>query len=54
MAVSNLPMLIEGSMSMAAYDSPLDMAEALMEAGKDYIVRFELAEHQDDAQEDGI
>ena len=23
-------------------------------AGGDYIVRFELAEHQDDAQEDGI
>ena len=53
-AGSNLPMLIEGSMSMAAYDSPLDMAEALMEAGKDYIVRFELAEHRDDVQEDGI
>ncbi|HBA69976.1 MAG TPA: PTS fructose transporter subunit IIA [Lachnospiraceae bacterium] len=54
LAGSNLPMLIEGSMSMAAFDSPLDMAESLIETGKDYIVRFELTAHEDNAEEDGI
>lgn len=54
LAGSNLPMLIEGSMAMAAFDSPLDMAESLMETGKDYIVRFELTAHEDNAEEDGI
>ena len=53
-AGSNLPMLIEGSMSMGIYDNPLDMAEALIPTGKDYIIRFELAEHNDDTEEDGI
>lgn len=53
-AGSNLPMLIEGSMSMAIYDNPLDMAEALIPTGKDYIIRFEMAEHEDNAEEDGI
>ena len=53
-AGSNLPMLIEGSMSMAIYENPLEMAEALIPTGKDYIIRFELAEHNDDTEEDGI
>ena len=53
-AGSNLPMLIEGSMSMSIYDSPLDMAEALIPTGKDYIIRFEMTEHEDDTEEDGI
>ena len=47
-AGSNLPMLFEGSMSMGIYDNPLDMAEALIPTGKDYIIRFELAEHNYD------
>lgn len=54
LAGSNLPMLIEGSMAMAAFDSPLDMAQSLIETGKDYIVRFELTVHEDNAEEDGI
>lgn len=53
-AGSNLPMLIEGSMMMGAFDSPLDMAESLIPTGKDYIIRFELAAHEDDTEEDGI
>lgn len=53
-AGTNLPMLIEGGMMMAAYDSPLEMAETLIPTGKDYIVRFELEVHQDDADEEGI
>jgi len=54
LAGSNLPMLIEGSIAMAAFDSPLDMAQSLIETGKDYIVRFELTAHEDNAEEDGI
>ena len=54
LAGSNLPMLIEGSMAMAAFDSPLDLAQSLIETGKDYIVRFELTAHEDHAEEDGI
>lgn len=53
-AGSNLPMLIEGSMMMGAFDSPLDFAESLIPTGKDYIIRFELAAHEDNAEEDGI
>lgn len=53
-AGSNLPMLIEGSMMMSGYDDPLEMAEELIPTGKDYIVRFELEEHQDNDDEDGI
>ena len=54
LAGSNLPMLSEGSMAMAAFDSPLDMAQSLIETGKEYIVRFELTAHEDNAEEDGI
>ena len=54
LAGSNLPMLIDGSMAMAAFDSPLDMAQSLIETGKEYIVRFELTAHEDNAEEDGI
>ncbi len=54
LAGSNLPMLIEGSMAMAAFDSPLDLAQSLIETGRDYIVRFELTAHEDNAEEDGI
>ncbi len=50
LAGSNLPMLIEGSMAMAAFD----MAQSLIETGKEYIVRFELTAHEDNAEEDGI
>lgn len=53
-AGSNLPMLIEGSMSMGIYENPLEMAEALIPTGKEYIIRFEMTEHKDDAEEDGI
>ena len=53
-AGSNLPMLIEGSMMMGAFDSPLDFAESLIPTGQDYIIRFQLAAHEDNAEEDGI
>lgn len=53
-AGSSLPMLIEGGMMMSAFDSPLDMANALIQTGQEGIVRFELEEHHDDEEEDGI
>ncbi len=53
-AGTNLSMLVEGFVMMGAYESPLDMSEALIPAGKNYIVRFELEEHKDNEDEDGI
>lgn len=53
-AGTNLSMLVEGFVMMSAYESPLDMSEALIAAGKNYIVRFELEEHKDETEEDGI
>lgn len=53
-AGTNLSMLVEGFVMMGAYTSPLDMSDALIPAGKNYIVRFELEEHKDDGDEDGI
>ena len=54
LAGTNLPMVIEGASMMTAFDDPLELAETLIETGKDYIVRFELVAHQDDSDEDGI
>ena len=47
-------MMVEAASSVEFYDDPLDMANALMQTGKEYIIRFELEEHEDDADEDGI
>ena len=54
LAGTNLPMIIEGASMMSAFDDPLELAETLIPTGKDYIVRFELVKHEDDADEDGI
>lgn len=53
-AGTNLPMIIEGATMMVAYDDPLELAEILIPTGKDYIVRFELVAHEDNADEEGI
>ena len=53
-AGTNLSMLVEGFVMMGAYTSPLDMCEALIPAGRNSIVRFELEEHKDNEDEDGI
>lgn len=55
-AGANLPMLVEGSMMMGAFDSPLDLANALIQTGKDYIIRFELEakREEEESEEDGI
>ena len=53
---SNLAMLIEASMAIDDYDSPLEFAEEMIASGKDAIVRFELEERasEDNSEEDGI
>ena len=54
-AGTNLPLLIASSTMTAVFESPLDLAEAMIPEGKDSIFRFELvarAEESDD--EDGI
>lgn len=53
-AGTNLSMLVEGFVGMSAYNNPLDMANALIPAGKNYIVRFEQKDHEDNEEEDGI
>lgn len=53
-AGANLPMLVEGSMSMDSFSSPLDMAEELIAVGKEYMVRFELEKREEEEEEDGI
>ena len=45
---------IEAASSLDFYDDPVDFADALMQTGKEFIVRFELEEHTDNADEDGI
>ena len=52
---TNLPLLIASSTMTAVFESPLDLAEAMIPEGKDSIVRFELAAKvEEEADEDGI
>lgn len=52
---TNLPLLIASSTMTAVFDSPLDLAEAMIPEGKDSIVRFELAARAVEVEdEDGI
>lgn len=53
-AGTNLPLLIASSTMTAVFESPLDLAEAMMPEGKDSIIRFELAARVEEADEDGI
>lgn len=54
LAGSNLPMIVEGFTMMEDYTDPEELGTALLESGKDSIVRYEMREHQDNAEEDGI
>ena len=54
-AGTNLPLLIASSTMTAVFESPLDLAEAMIPEGKDSIVRFELAARAVEVEdEDGI
>ena len=52
--VTHYPKYQHGIDKYSTYDDPLELAETLIPTGKDYIVRFELVKHEDDADEDGI
>ena len=54
LAGTNLPMIIEGATMMAAFDDPAELAESLIATGKDYIIRFELVQQEEEMDEDGI
>ena len=52
---TNLPLLIASSTMTSVFDSPLDLAEAMIPEGKDSIIRFELvARAEENEDEDGI
>lgn len=54
-AGTNLPLLIASSTMTAVFDSPLDLAEAMIPEGKDSIFRFELVARAEESEdEDGI
>lgn len=53
-AGTNLPLLIASSTMTSVFETPLDLAEAMIPEGKDSIVRFELAERKEETEEDGI
>lgn len=54
-AGTNLPLLVASATMTAVFDNPLDLAEAMIPEGKDSIVRFELAAHTEEPEdEDGI
>lgn len=55
-AGTNLPMIVTAVTMLDMEDDPRALADELTETGKDCIVRFELAEHTDDTDEesDGI
>ena len=54
-AGTNLPLLIASSTMTAVFESPLDLAEAMIPEGKDSIFRFELVARAEESEdEDGI
>ena len=54
-AGTNLPLLIASSTMTAVFESPLDLAEAMIPEGKDSIICFELAVRAEEPEdEDGI
>ncbi len=55
-AGTNLPLLIASSTMTAVFESPLDLAEAMIPEGKDSIIRFEFVafDNEPEDDEDGI
>ena len=54
-AGTNLPLLIASSTMTAVFESPLDLAEAMIPEGKDSIFSFELVARAEESEdEDGI
>lgn len=54
-AGTNLPLLIASSTMTSVFETPLDLAEAMIPEGKDSIIRFEMpARKEETEEEDGI
>lgn len=54
-AGTNLPLLVSCATMTAVFENPLDLAEAMIQEGKDSIMRFELAASvEEEVDEDGI
>ena len=51
---TNLPMLIKAFTLMDVYNDALDMADMVVESGKNQVLRPQFKEHRDDVGEDGI
>ncbi|MGL5647220.1 MAG: PTS fructose transporter subunit IIA [Clostridium sp.] len=51
---SNLPMILEITMGKDIFDDLDMLSETALNTGKDSIVKFELIEHTEDNDEDGI
>ncbi len=51
---TNLPMLIKAFTLMDVYNDALDMADMVVESGRNQVLRPQFKEHRDDVGEDGI
>ena len=51
---TNLPMIVTAVSSMEFEEDPTAFAEELLTTGKEFMVRFALAVHEDEEEEDGI
>ena len=54
LAGTNLPMIVTGVTMIDFEEDPTALAEELLETGKEFMVRFALAEREEEAEEDGI
>lgn len=54
LAGTNLPMIVTGVTMVDFEEDPTALAEELLTTGKEFMVRFELAEREEIEEEDGI
>ena len=54
LAGTNLPMIVTGVTMIDFEEDPTALAEELLETGKEFMVRFALAEREEDEEGDGI
>ena len=54
LAGTNLPMIVTGVTMIDFEEDPRALADELLETGKEFMVRFELAVREEEEEEDGI
>ena len=54
LAGTNLPMIVTGVTMIDFEEDPTALAEELLTTGKEFMVRFALAEREEEAEDDGI